>query len=201
VGFCAILRDGASEVSVKVVDAVGGYFKSLKVESPSFSIHKAAGKYSKTVNFKIYSLAEFLHRYVKPVEMVVGVDMAQAGADKTYTAASTAASKVQKAKSDLHFLKFKAAVSSAYESLWDFVKGKGFELGSFLAKQTGIRFRLKGYSKPLRFYFAYTQGKLLCSVGYTNEKGAAQHGSTFSKPDSEAILKFLKEKVNVHIGG
>jgi hypothetical protein len=202
VGMQVTLRDGSSFVEARVKNIVGGYFKSITVESPSFAIHKQAGKYSKTVNFKIYSLAEFLHRLGAAPPMHVGVDMAK-GPDKSVTVAPVPANKpkAQQAKTAIHFMQYKAALSSAYEALFDYVQGKGFALGSFLVDGSKVRFRLKGHTSPLRFYFACIGGELKASVGHTDNVGAAQHGVTFSKPDSDSILSFLKGKVDAHIGG
>ena len=58
------LKENGSAHPVQVRSHHGDFFQSVVVKGPLFSAQKLFGKYSKTLNLRVYSLEEFLARYV-----------------------------------------------------------------------------------------------------------------------------------------
>ena len=189
-----LTEEGHKHVA-KVNSVHGDYFKSVVLTGGHYKVQKTFGKYTKTLNLRIYSLEEFLNRLDGAYEM--GVDKAVPGADKPVYGPGP----IQQLMDD--FLYFKSHLHSVYEALATHVmkKGLGYSLGNFLEAGTSARFRLKGHPNSLRFYFLTTSAGLEVHVGLTEfeDIGGAKLLTTVQKGGVAKLLGLLKMTMDTHL--
>ena len=215
-------------IDLKIKTVAGAFYRSVAVASPTFKMHKQSGKYAKELDTRVFLWEDLAARaqgwivegtktHTKP-SSTAGTpplmvdkdkfgdlnDALKAGLEKLKKT-KTVNPLLAKYKTDQSFLAFKAALSAAYESFEGHVSALGYSLGSFLEKGYTIRFRVVGAPKPCRFYFVFDAGAKTVDmhVGKTEEQDlfSANKVSTFSKPDSGAILARLEKHLSLTLEG
>jgi len=204
-GQAVVLEEDGKQVTAVIVEAPGRYFKSVVLKSPQWKVQKVFGKYAKELNMKIYSHEEFLVR----LKATQGFNLSKAmqGIKKSTGKVGKTFKKFKKSlvESPTYqaFLHYKSILHSVYEKMSEYVIGKGYTLGSFLEDGQAFRFRLKGHSQPLRFYFVVDfEGNLEVRKGLTAEEDvtASKLLLKVTKKETDKILPLLKGVVEAHLG-
>jgi hypothetical protein len=151
----------------------GSFFKSVVLQGSKYKVQKTFGKHSKTINLRIYLMEEFLQR-LQSVEEVLPMGHKAKGALSKAIAGLAAAGNPFTSKNYIVFQHYRTLLQSAYEKFAEGVTAAGLVMGNFLEANTTVRFRVKGGTQPLRFYFSVEDEKLQALVGHTEQEDPTQ---------------------------
>lgn len=211
VGMIVEMEEGGALVSAHVDEVVGDTFQSVKVSSTAFTLHKTVGKFGKVVNFRIYSLPEFLrkvNRVITPNEpskpkLFNGL-FEPASTFKGHGNKPTQYVQIHVAKNP-----FQDKIAMAYDALSSYIEKHGLTLGTFITYSPNqphlfaCRFRVLGASKPLRFYLLQKDATTLKAGILLEEyhQDDIKFSYTLQNPTAGSIYGWLKNKVTAFIKG